>query len=89
VTVHHVYILGCADGSFYVDHTTDLSTREAVDNDGRGARFTPLRRPVRLLFSETCASLDDAIRRERQIKRWSHAKKHALIAHDYPRLKKA
>ena len=87
MTVHHVYILTCADGSLYVGHTRDLSTREAVHNDGRGARFTARRRPVRLLYSERCASLADAVRREKQIKGWSRAKKEALAAGDLSLLK--
>ena len=48
-------------------------------NSGRGAYFTAMRRPVKLVYQESYQNLHDAIKRERQIKKWSHAKKEALI----------
>ena len=83
----YVYILRCADGSYYVGLTEDLKGRENAHNNGRGSTYTFLRRPVQLVYSESYDSLEEAIGRERQLKRWSHAKKKALIVRDAPRLK--
>ena len=74
-----VYILLCADGSFYIGCTSDLHDRERTHNDGFGAEHTASRRPVRLVYSESHDSWPAARKREAQIKRWSRAKKQALI----------
>lgn len=84
-----VYILRCSDGSFYVGHTSDLSQRIAVHNAGKGARHTACRRPVTLACSESFLSEAAAAARERQLKKWSRAKKKALIAGDADSLHQA
>ena len=56
----------------------DLTVRVHKHNDGRGGRYTAARRPVTLRYSETQPTLLAAVRRERQIKRWTNAKKQAL-----------
>jgi predicted GIY-YIG superfamily endonuclease len=84
----HVYILRCADGSYYVGSTEDLKDREDAHNTGRGSKYTFLRRPVRLVYSESYDSLEKAIGRERQLKRWSRSKKKALIVGDAARLRR-
>lgn len=81
-----VYILRCADGTYYVGHTDDLRARVDAHNAGGGAGHTRKRRPVRLMYSESADSLKGAVNRELQIKRWSRAKKEALIARDPTRL---
>ena len=73
----YVYILRCADGSYYVGHTNDLDSRVRTHNDGRGATWTRCRRPVRLVYTEPSASQASAMAREKQLKRWSAAKKRA------------
>lgn len=82
-----VYLLRCVDGSFYVGHANDLATREKVHNDGHGATYTAQRRPVEMIYAEEHASLQGAVARERQLKRWTAVKKLALAAGDNPRLK--
>jgi len=74
-----VYILRCADDSLYVGHTSNVEDRVKVHNNGRGALWTACRRPVHLVYQERHLSEIDAITRERQLKRWSKAKKMALI----------
>jgi putative endonuclease len=74
-----VYIVKCADGTFYVGATTDLSSREKAHNEGHGSDYTSGRRPVRIVYSEAHRSWPAARKREVQIKRWSHAKKQALV----------
>jgi predicted GIY-YIG superfamily endonuclease len=83
-----IYILRCADGSLYVGHTDDLNGRERTHNEGRGGTYTSRRKPVRLIYSEEFATLREARNRERQLKRWSGAKKEALIARDTTQLKR-
>jgi predicted GIY-YIG superfamily endonuclease len=82
-----VYILRCADGSFYAGHTSDVEDRVKLHNDARGAHWTACRRPVTLVYQEQCPSEAKAITRERQLKGWSHAKKLALINGDAAKLK--
>ncbi|MHC4597759.1 MAG: GIY-YIG nuclease family protein [Planctomycetota bacterium] len=80
--------LKCVDGCYYVGHTQDLEGREQAHNDGRAAKFTFLRRPVALVFRESHDSEEDALRREKQIKGWSRAKKEALIYGDFDELRR-
>jgi len=82
----HVYILRCADGSYYAGHTDNLESRIAAHHHSAILGFTSTRRPVKLVFSEQFQSRADAIGREKQIKRWSRAKKQALINSDWNRL---
>jgi len=74
-----VYILRCADGSFYTGSTIDLERRIAEHDSGLGADFTRKRRPVVLVFAEESDSIETAFARERQVHGWSRAKKLALI----------
>ena len=72
----------CADDTLYVGHTEDLASREQTHNDGKGAKYTAARRPVRMVYAEEHSSVANAIARERQLKRWSREKKEALIRDD-------
>ena len=76
------YILRCADDTLYVGHTEDLASREQTHNDGKGAKYTAARRPVRMVYAEQHSSAVNAIAREHQLKRWSREKKEALIRGD-------
>jgi len=82
-----VYLLRCSDGSYYVGHTENLKNRIFLHNSGRGAVYTAVRRPVTLVFQESANSKLEAVKREKQIKRWSRAKKKALIQGDIALLK--
>jgi putative endonuclease len=82
-----VYILRCADESFYVGITQDLDARLKAHNDGRGATYTFKRRPVSLVYSERYESDTQGVARERQLKRWSHSKKQALMSANLQKLK--
>jgi len=82
-----VYILKCADGSYYVGSTSDVAARERIHNEGHGAEHTAAHRPVRLVYSEAHESWPAARKRESQLKRWTRAKKDALIAGDTSRLR--
>ncbi len=84
----YVYILKCADGSYYTGHTDNLESRLASHQSGAIPGYTETRRPVELAFAEELPSRLDALERERQIKGWSRAKKEALIKRDWERLVK-
>ncbi|MDP3974987.1 MAG: GIY-YIG nuclease family protein [Candidatus Jorgensenbacteria bacterium] len=80
VVSHFVYILQCADESFYVGCTNDLVRRIQQHNDSKwGAHYTKIRRPVTLVHSEEFKTLTEARHRENEIKSWRREKKLALI----------
>ncbi len=74
-----VYILQCADGSYYTGWTTDLERRVAAHNAGRGGRYTRSRRPVKLVYWEEHPDRRSAQQRELALKRLPRARKLALI----------
>ena len=75
----HVYIIECGDGSMYTGITNDLDKRITAHNDGRGAKYTKSRRPVRLRYSEPATDRKNASQREYAIKSLPKAKKMQLI----------
>jgi predicted GIY-YIG superfamily endonuclease len=85
--VHYVYILRCSDGTLYIGETSDLAWRVERHNAGTACDFTRRRRPVTLVYSERLPDRVRARSRERQLKRWTRAKKEALIAGDLQRLR--
>ncbi|HOP44910.1 MAG TPA: GIY-YIG nuclease family protein [Flavobacteriales bacterium] len=79
--MYYVYILHCADGSYYTGVTNDVELRVAQHQAGEDPKaYTYKRRPLRLAYTEYHTDILQAIAREKQIKRWSKAKKEALIA---------
>ena len=72
------YIIECSDHSFYTGWTTDPIRRENQHNQGKGARYTSQRRPVRLVYIEPQPDRSTAMRRELTIKSFSHNKKKDL-----------
>ena len=77
--MHFVYIVRCADGTLYTGYERDPRARVQLHNRGRGARYTSGRRPVSLVYWESFGSIGDALRRERQLKRWRRERKEALL----------
>jgi putative endonuclease len=73
------YIVECADGTYYTGWSTDPQRREKVHNNGRGARYTNQRRPVRLVYVEVVDSHSAALKRERAIKSLDHQRKKKLV----------
>ncbi|WP_338829055.1 GIY-YIG nuclease family protein [Bradyrhizobium sp. 27S5] len=80
-----VYMLRCADNSFYVGSATgdDLAPRIDQHNAGAYPGYTFNRRPVVLVWSEHFDRITDGIAAERQIKGWNRAKKEALTRSDW------
>jgi putative endonuclease len=78
----HMYILECADGSYYTGSTIDLERRLWEHQNGLGANHTVKRLPVKLLYCEFFEHVADAFRREKQVQGWTRRKKEALMAGD-------
>ncbi len=77
----YVYLLECADGTYYTGITTDLERRLHEHNsDPKGARYTRARRPVTMVYSESCANRSDAARREYVVRKLNRQQKAALVA---------
>ena len=76
---YHVYIIRCKDGSYYTGHAKDAEKRFEMHKRGRGARYTRMHEPEKLVYIEQFESRGEAMRRERQIKTLSHNKKQQLI----------
>ncbi|MCC7521199.1 MAG: GIY-YIG nuclease family protein [Flavobacteriaceae bacterium] len=76
----YVYILKCADQSYYIGVTSDLEQRVEQHQSGYYEdSYTHRRRPVELVFYATFTDIRIAIQTEKQFKKWSRAKKEALI----------
>lgn len=75
----YMYILLCADGSYYTGSTTNLELRLQQHQAGEGANHTRKHLPVQLLYYEEFQRIDEAFYREKQIQGWSRKKKEALI----------
>jgi putative endonuclease len=76
---HFVYILRCSDGTLYTGYTTELARRMAEHNEGKGAKYTRGRGPVKLLYAEEGESRSWGQKREEEIKRLTRAEKEKLI----------
>jgi len=77
---YYVYILECADGTYYTGMTSNLKRRLNQHANGADKRaYTFSRRPVRLVWCEELASREDAKQREKQIKRGNRKQKNALV----------
>lgn len=83
-----VYILQSANGTYYVGQTSDLRERLRKHRLGLGSKHTHDHLAPRLVYAESLNDLTSAVRRERQLKGWSRAKKAALIRGDCAVLRK-
>ena len=77
-----MYILECADGSYYVASTKNLERRIIQHQQGLGAKYTSNRLPVKLVYGEEYDHVADAYAREKQVQGWRRAKREALINGD-------
>ena len=75
----YMYILLCADSSYYTGSTIDLERRLEQHQNGEGANHTKKHLPVSLLYYEEYPRIDEAFYREKQVQGWSRKKKEALI----------
>ena len=82
----YMYILQCADGSFYTGSTNNLLRRIKEHKSGEGAKFTKENFPIKLVYYESFGRIDLAFNREKHVQGWSRAKKIALIKGDKEQL---
>ena len=77
--MNYVYILECSDNTLYTGWTNNLEKRISVHNEGKGAKYTKGRRPVKLLYFEEYETKQEALKREWEIKRLSRKEKIDII----------
>ena len=82
------YILRLTSGGLYVGSTSDLRRRYTEHCSGKACRTTSVDTPVEMIYHEQYESMSEARRRERQVKKWSRAKKEALVVSDMDTLKR-
>lgn len=76
-----VYLLECADGTFYTGVTTDMARRLAEHNEGvKGAKYTKARRPVTVVYQETASTRSEAQKREYVLRHLSRVEKQRLAS---------
>ena len=80
MTACYCYIVECVDGTLYTGWTTDPERRVKVHNRGLGARYTKMRRPVKLVYVESQPDRRAAMQRERAIKKMTRSQKIKLLA---------
>ena len=88
--MYYFYILRCTDNSLYCGQTNNLERRIKEHNfdKNKSAKYLRGKTPAKLVFFEEFPTLLEAMRRELQIKKWTKAKKEALIKKDFKLLKK-
>lgn len=82
MATHWVYVVRCADGTYYTGYTTDVERRVAEHNDGEGAKYTRGRTPVELIHRERFDSRSTAMQREAEIKALDRREKRRLVRSD-------
>jgi putative endonuclease len=75
---YFVYVIQCNDGSFYTGYTRNVDSRMRMHMNGKGARYTRIHRPKKIVHVEQFRSRTEAMRRERAVKRLSHKEKATL-----------
>lgn len=75
----YVYIIKCADGTYYTGYTPCLEARLKLHNNGRGAKYTRSRRPVKLVWFKEYRYFKNAVLQERKIKALTRIQKTKLI----------
>ena len=76
---YYVYILHCNGGSYYTGYAKDVEKRFEMHKKGRGARYTRMNEPEKMVYVEQFESRSEAMKREMKIKTLSHNKKKQLI----------
>lgn len=79
--MYFFYIVRCSDNSLYSGQTNNIENRikEHNSSKSRSAKYTKIRRPVKLVYFEKFETIREAMRRERQVKKWTKARKEVLV----------
>jgi putative endonuclease len=75
----YVYIIKCEGGTFYTGYSRNLNARMRLHAKGKGARYTRIHKPDKLVYIEEMSSRSEAMKREKQIKTLSHRQKLRLV----------
>ena len=76
---HLFYVLECNDGSYYAGYTNDLEKRVRVHNEGKGAKYTRAKKPVRCIYHESFETKREAMQAEYQFKQLKRDAKEIYI----------
>jgi len=76
---YYVYIIICKNGAFYTGYTQDVEARMKLHKLGRGAKYVRTHQPKKVVYVEKFETRSDAMKREREIKRLTHAEKQKLV----------
>lgn len=78
--MYYVYIVRCADGTFYTGITTDIERRIYEHNTSeKGAKYTRARRPVTLVYTKAYTNRSDAAKEEARVKALSRKEKENMV----------
>uniref|UniRef100_UPI000930198C GIY-YIG nuclease family protein n=1 Tax=Anaerococcus mediterraneensis TaxID=1870984 RepID=UPI000930198C len=77
--MHFVYMVRCVDNSLYTGYTTDLERRVKTHNEGKGAKYTRARLPVRLVYYKEVENMSEGLKLEAKLKKLSKKKKEDLV----------
>lgn len=76
---YYAYLARCSDKTLYAGYTVDVKRRELVHNEGDGARYTRMRRPVEIIYFEEFATRSEAMKREYALKQLDKQQKEQLL----------
>lgn len=76
---HFFYVLECGDGSYYAGYTNDLARRVRVHNEGKGAKYTRAKLPVRCIYNEIHETKRAAMQAEYKFKQLTRTNKERYI----------
>jgi len=76
---YYVYVILCDDGSFYTGYTKNVKSRLRLHMNGKGARYTRMHKPKKLVYAEQFESRAEAMRREKRLKKLGHQQKRELV----------
>ena len=79
----YVYIIRCADGSFYCGYTTDVEKRFEKHKSGKGAKYTRSHLPLEIVYVEEFENKSDALKREHEIKSMTRSQKEKLLGQTF------
>ena len=77
--MNYTYIVKCGDGTYYTGWTNDIEKRMKAHNEGKGAKYTKSRRPVKLVYYEEFQTKEEAMKREYAIKHMRRKEKEKII----------
>ena len=84
--MNYTYILECSDHTYYTGWTNELEKRVKAHNEGRGAKYTKSRRPVKLVYYEEFGTKEEAKKREYALKQLNRAQKEKIIQKEEGRI---